>query len=217
MYDELCEARTDWDIALDKLTTPAGTAPTDRNSAPRALVRDHVQAALLLLGVPASPKLITLVDGALGAGVLSGPKMASLRRDERNAFQAATGARAYYICSALTYNAFTTARGPHALSTWPLHQRIIGPHSPLVDRLTATINIATHIQTLPHPTPRARRLLAQIAPDLRGSTDGSLNAVATAARAQLDIHQPDDLRTRHEAAQRAREQALTDLQLLFGR
>ncbi|GAB4590185.1 hypothetical protein [Nocardia sp. IFM 10818] len=220
---ELDRARLDWDTALGELGQPAGPLHAEPAIEPPfrdgpVLLRECVQAALLALGVPASPKLIVLVDKAFGAGSLSGPRMASLRRDELRAYQAGTGARAY-ICNALTFDRLTAARGPHALSTWPLHQRIIGPHSAHVDRLTATVNIAARVQALTTPNPAATQLLAHLATwaTIPEASCADPSTLITVARTQLDVHQPADLRTRHEAAQRVRDQHLTDQQLLFGR
>ncbi len=203
---ELREVERRWEEILEP--------PTLR----RPPVREHVHQVLTLLGTPSAAKLIVTVDEAFFAGLLSNTQLTSLRRDEEKSFRASPNARPYYLCAALTTERLSPVRGLLAVSTWPLPQRMIGPLSPRVDFLLATIRIADHVRRI-EPSAVALRLLTQLAQNVPGATEGygpaDPAAVAAAARAELDVHQEKDRRQRAEAAQRAAEQ-LPEVKQLFG-
>jgi len=182
-------------------------------------VREQVHQTLVLLSVPAAPRLIVAVHEALFGGGLASARLTSLRRDEERSFRSAPYSRPYYLCAALTADLLAPARGLLAVSTWPMDRRVIGPLTPRVDFLTAAISVAEHLQRGPGPTPVARRLLWRFGGNIPGAA-ASLRrvrpeTVASAARAELAVHQDDDLAYRAAAARRARAQ-LSDAEQLFG-
>ncbi|MDH2426244.1 hypothetical protein [Sphaerisporangium sp. TRM90804] len=202
---------------------PPGREPEAGGGAgPMLPVRERVHQALTLLGVPSAARMLVAVHGALRAGPLKGTQLASLRRDEERSFRSSPFARPYYLCAALT-DRLSASRGLFAVSTWPLERRVVGPLSARVDFLTSAVRVAEHVQRISGPggeaPPAARRLLARMAQSIPGAVPAGsgfpgAEAVARAARAELDVHAADDAAARAEIA-RACER-LTDAERLFG-
>jgi hypothetical protein len=220
---ELRAAEHAWEEALADIEERAApvealSAPS-RQSGPLLPLREQVHQALVLLTVPAAPKLIVAVHDALFAGKILGARLTSLRRDEERSFTAAPYARPYYICSALNADLLSAARGLLAISTWPMERRIVGPLSHRVDFLAAAIAVAEHVMRLPEPGPAAMRLLWRFAANIPGAADGvdamKPAAVSRAAALELEIHVHEDAAQRADAAHRARKQ-LSDVEQLFG-
>jgi hypothetical protein len=233
LRSELRDADRRWDEVLARLSGepqpdagPGAPAPVQDAAAPPAPqpgvllpAREQVHQALTLLGAPAAPRLIVAVHDAFFAGRLIGSRLTSLRRDEERSFRVAPYARPYYLCAALTADLLSSARGLLAVSTWPMDRRIIGPLSPRVDYLTAAIAVAERLQRISQPDVVARRLLWRFAANIphaavsiRTMTTGD---VASAARAELAVHQSADAAHRSAGAVRARAQ-LDDAEQLFG-
>ena len=234
---ELEDAERSWDRALAREASavedqsPLQLQRDRQLGPPEALagallpLREQVHEALSVLQVPAAPRLIATVHEAFFATTFPTARLTSLRRDEERSFRTAPFARPYYICAALATDFLAPSRGLLAISTWPMERRLIGSLSPRVDFLISAINVAQAIEQVPDPVPAARALLARFAANVRGSSTGMLRynpasridprAVIRAARAELEVHQDEDRRTRAEAAERAREQ-LDDAEQLFG-
>ena len=231
---QLRRAERAWDALVDA-GEPAASSPRPApQAAPAARgsqlpAREHVHRALMLLGVPAAPKLIVGVHEAFFPGELSASKLSSLRRDEERSYRSSPGARPYYLCPALAHDLLTPVRALITISTWTLEQRVIGPLSPRVDFLTSTIRIAEAVRTSAEsaadgPSPQALRLLWRFAvnipdgmPKNASGHEGALDAqqVIGAAQAELDVHTETDRATRRAAARRARK-SLGDDEQLFG-
>ncbi|QCD59334.1 hypothetical protein [Streptomyces hawaiiensis] len=202
---------------------PSQPVPRGKRSAQAAVpVREQVHQSLTLLGAPAAPKLISSVYEAFFSEPLVATKLASLRRDEERSFNAQGYARPYYICSALTHDRLTPARGLLAVSVWPLQRRVIGPLSLRVDFLTHAVGAAEQIQRLTAaghpPSDAAWQLLRRFALNIPGAYDNDdldPARVISAARSESAVHQESDDAERRAAADRARTQ-LTDSQQLFG-
>ncbi|MGW2657192.1 hypothetical protein ACWC1D_26485 [Streptomyces sp. NPDC001478] len=113
------------------------------SQAPRT-VREKVHAALLVLGAPASPTLLSKAYKAFHGDDLDVRRIRSLRGNERSSHQASQ--RAYFVCPVLT-NDLQAATGYYALSTWPLEQRIVTPHSAQLWQLQALANVAATVQS----------------------------------------------------------------------
>jgi hypothetical protein len=236
---ELKDAERAWDRALAREANAAEDQPAlhperarqfgppgaDASSGALLPLREQVHEALSVLQVPAAPRLIAAVHEAFFATTFPTARLTSLRRDEERSFRTAPFARPYYICAALATDYLAPSRGLLAVSTWPMERRLIGSLSPRVDFLVSAINVAQAIEQVPEPVPAARALLARFAANVRGSSTGMLryspagkidpHVVIRAARAELEVHQDEDRRTRTEAAKRAREQ-LDDAEQLFG-
>lgn len=190
--------------------------------APPAPVREHVHQALTLLGVPAAAKMIVAVDESFFSGTITNAKLTSLRRDEERSFRSSPNSRPYYLCAALSAERLSPVRGVLAVSTWPLHRRIIGSLSPRTDLLTSTIRIAEHLQRLTHASENPLggfRLLTAMAQNIPGAvTDfgpADPDKVITAARAELAVHEEKDQQHRKAVAERAASQ-LAEVNQLFG-
>jgi hypothetical protein len=213
-------------VVIDQTDTPLGPPVSHGAMLP---AREHAHRALMLLQIPAAPKLIVGVHEAFFPGDLTASKLSSLRRDEERSYRAAPGARPYYLCPALTHDLLSPVRALVTISTWTLEQRIIGPKSPRVDFLNGAIRIAEAIQSMAassdtEPSLVALRLLWRFAVNIPGAmrADPAIgegtpdpNQVIDAARAELEVHADTDHTTRAESARRARKQ-LGDDQQLFG-
>jgi hypothetical protein len=182
-------------------------------------MREQVHQVLTLLGVPAAPKLIVSVHEAFFAGELVSAKLTSLKRDEERSFRSAPHSRPYYLCSALSVDQLTAVRGLLAVSTWPQERRMIGSLSPRVDFLAGAIRLAEHVERTGDPGPQAKRFLWRFAANIPGAAgpfdSGDPQAIISAARAELEVHDETDRTQREAAAERARRQ-LDDAQQLFG-
>jgi hypothetical protein len=220
---ELRQAEHAWEEALadiEESAAPAeAVAPIPKQVGPLLPIREQVHQALTLLSVPAAPKLIVAVHDAFFGGEILATRLTSLRRDEERSFSAAPLARPYYICSALTADLLSAARGLLAVSTWPMDRRVIGPLSPRVDFLTAAVAVAEHVARIADPRLAAARLLWQFAANIPGAAEGfdamKPGTVARAAEVELEIHQEADRSQREAAGRRARTQ-LSDVEQLFG-
>ena len=220
---ELRKAELAWEQAVEDIEERAAPVEVERvaprHAGPLLPIREQVHQSLTLLTVPAAPRLIVAVHQAFFAGEILATRLTSLRRDEERSFTTAPFARPYYICSALTADYLSAARGLLAVSTWPMAQRMIGPLSPRVDFLTAAVAVAEHLGRIPETGPAATRLLWQFAANIPGAAEGfdamKPETVARAAEAELEIHQDADRSTRESAARRARKQ-LSDVEQLFG-
>lgn len=213
---QLRRAEQAWDDALAE-TVRDDTPPVPATAL--VPVREQVHQALAVLTVPAAPKIIAAVHGALFGGGLAGPQLTSLRRDEERSFRSAPHARPYYLCSALTADRLVAARGLVAVSTWPLAARMIGPLSPRVDFLTSGMRLAQRLDGMSAPSLPMLHLLWQFAaniPDAARSLDQMVPAdVVAAAQAELAVHVEADRSHREAAAARAREQ-LDESGQMFG-
>lgn len=198
---------------------PAPAAPPEPNKAGLP-AREQVHQVLTLLTVPAAPKLISQVHEAFFSGPLNTARLATVRRDEERSFRASPYARAYYICSALTFDLLAPARALLALSTWPVEQRVIGPLTQRVNFLTSALRLAEAAQhragedPLPEPVHRLLLHYNRNIPGTPAQGPLDLNALRHAATAELEIHADDDADTRTEAA--AASQQLNDVEQLFG-
>lgn len=220
---ELRAAERDWERAITELAdgAEADDSQPARVESPLVSMRDQVHHALTLLAAPAAPKLIAEVHnaffGTAGPGLAAG-KLTHLRRDEERSFRTAPRSRPYYLCSALTAEHLAPARGLLAVSTWPLERRIVGPLSPRVDFLTATIKVAEQAVRMPEQTLTVARLLRRFAASIPGAVDGyeavDPAIVIKAAQAELAVHADADRADRAAAADRARR--LDEAEQLYG-
>lgn len=183
---------------------PAGEPTTRAQSAREAAV-----AALNELEVPSSPREISDYSLARFGRALDHKAFASIRRDERRAFDSPRTHRAVYIVPALEGRWLLPARGRFALSEWPVEQRLIGPHSLRVDHLKVTLNMADRFAWLgERDVERAAamgELLERYARSLVGVSDnGKLDPtrIRAAVESELEILRPDDDAWREQAAVR---------------
>lgn len=218
---ELRRVEAEWDAALSAIAGPESHHDDGAavSAGPLLPIREQVHQALTFLTVPAAPKLIVALHGALFAGALAGPQLTSLRRDEERSFRVAPHARPYYLCAALTADRLSPARGLLAVSTWPMEARIVGPLSPRVHFLTAAIRVAEHVLQPEWATLPARRLLWEFASNILGAATKieamTPETVLRAAVNELEVHQDVDRSHRETAARRAVQQ-LGDVQQMFG-
>ena len=144
--------------------------------------REQARRVLLLLGVPASLRLVVEVHGALFDGDLTVAALVALLREEKRGHPAGA---AYRICPALQPD-LTAARGLLTLSTWPVEGRIARPPR---DLLTAIVRIAEFIAMRDAAGAAAATLLRGLADEVPGGPEAYAvhdpAALADAARAAL--------------------------------
>ena len=164
--------------------------------------REQARHALLLLGVPASPRLLVDVHQALFDGDLSVPAVAALIRDEERRFATSAASRAgesdpsaapaaapYLVCPGLNLD-LTPARGMVTLSTWPVIDRIGTPATARVQALTSVLRVAEFVAVRPGlcATTLLRRM-AEIVPGGPEAID-PLNPLAVAEIARAAMADP---------------------------
>jgi hypothetical protein len=195
-------------------------------------IREQAHHALLLLGVPASARLLVDVHAALLDGDLSVPALVALMRDEERAFVAGppagpdgpavavTGDRAggqggtarrpyprFVICPGLNVD-LTAARGILTVSTWALADRIGTPAVARAEALAATVRIAELVAMRPGAC--ATWLLRRLAATVPGGPEAMdvLNPAALADVARTALADPE------LAAAVAAEQPIRDAAVL---
>jgi hypothetical protein len=144
--------------------------------------REQARRALLLIGAPASLRLVVDVHGALFDGDLTVAALVALVREEKRGHPAGA---AYRICPALRPD-LTAARGRLTLSTWPLAGRVANPPA---DLLAAIVRIAEFIVMREASGAAAAALLRRLADEVPGGPEAYAvqdpAALADAARAAL--------------------------------
>jgi hypothetical protein len=144
--------------------------------------REQARRALLLIGAPASSRLVVDVHGALFDGDLTVTALVALLRDEERGHG---GGSAYRICPALRPD-LTAARGLLTLSTWPVEGRVAAPRA---DQLAATVRIAEFVAMRQTAGAAAAALLRRLADDVPGGSEAYAvqlpAALADAARTAL--------------------------------
>jgi len=161
---------------------------------------EQARHALLLLGAPASARLVVDVHEALFDGDLS---VMALARE-----------RIAGLCAALRED-FSAAPGLVALAEWPLSRRIVTPAARRADELAMIVRVAEFAAISPGRS--ARRLLRELAERV---PDG-LEALDLADAARAALTDPDLVaKIAAEAPARAeliaRAAALDEKQQLYG-
>ncbi len=111
--------------------------------AARTSTRSQALAALDDMGVPAPPREIAVFHEVRFGVELDVRGLASVRRDERKAFERQGPDRPTpYLVPALDVRLLQPVRGPLTLSSWPLERRLLAPTSPRVDHLRLTRRLA---------------------------------------------------------------------------
>ncbi|MGW4942483.1 hypothetical protein ACWEOZ_12970 [Actinoplanes sp. NPDC004185] len=145
--------------------------------------REQARRALLLIGAPASSRLVVDVHGALFDGDLTVTALVALLRDEERARPADPSA--YRICPALQPD-LTAARGLLTLSTWPVEGRVAAPRA---DLFAAIVRIAEFIAMREVAGAAAAALLRRLADEVPGGPEAYAvqhpAALADAARTAL--------------------------------
>jgi hypothetical protein len=192
-----------------------GTTGAGRTSA-----RSQALAALDDMGVAAPPREIARFHEVRFGIDLDVRALASVRRDERKAFDRQGSDRPTpYLVPALDVRLLQPVRGPLTLSSWSLERRLLAPTSPRVDHLRLTRRLAELARDLGGD--QGDRMLA-LAGSYARSVAGALGradldhaAIIEAADVELaEIAGLDD-QERARGAKRARAQLRPD-ELLWG-
>src|SRR5438270_744254 len=150
--------------------------PTGDGRPPTQSAREEAIASLNELEVPSSPREIAEYASARFGRILDHRAFASIRRDERRAFDSKRANRAVYIVPALEGRWLLPARGRFTLSEWPTEQRLIGPQSLRVDHLKVTINIAGQLAWLTERDVERGQAMADLLANYARSIPGALTA-----------------------------------------
>lgn len=137
---------------------------------------EQARHALLLLGVPASARLLVDVHAALFDGDLSTAGLADLMR------AGLTRAGAPGICAALRPD-LSAAPGLYALAEWPVERRLVTPAVRRAGELAMIVRVAEFVAMSPAAGRAAARLLRELAQRVPHGLE-SLD-LADAARAAL--------------------------------
>jgi hypothetical protein len=151
--------------------------------------REQAQHALLLLGAPASARLVVDVHTALFDGDLDVPSLVALvRAEQRGTAEVAGSAEAYKICVGLDLD-LTAIRGVLALAAWPVGRRIVTPATARADSLAMVVRVVEFIGVRPAVDAPALRLMRQLAESVPGGPEAvdvlEPGALAAAARQAL--------------------------------
>jgi hypothetical protein len=183
-----------------------------------------VAEALGEIDAIASPRLVADYVAARFNKIVATKSFASIRRDERKAWNRSRGSRSIFIVPALDGGQFIPARGMLALSTWESWRRIIGPRTGRVELLRAARSVLAQWEWLQGGTDEAaaarmQRLLVQLIHSVPGATAGwritSADQVHEAVERELTLLNKEDEDWRHKAAKRAESQ-LSSIDLLWG-
>jgi hypothetical protein len=134
--------------------------------APRVSQRELALEALELAGVPATFRLLTALVEAQTGETLDGRRLASQRRDERNAWerdQERGRLTTPRLAPALHHERLEPVRAIVTVSTWPLAERIVTPISPRADRSRLIERLAGEALRLAQLDEAAAGRLAQLA------------------------------------------------------
>ncbi|WP_306212251.1 hypothetical protein [Actinoplanes sp. RD1] len=176
--------------------------------------REQARHALVLLGAPATARMVVDVHAALFDGDVSVPDLAELLRDEERRFDPDTLA-AYRLVPALHHD-LSAARGLVTLSGWPVARRLVSPAAARANALAAVIRIAEFIVIRASASAAAMDLLRRLAESVPGGAEAFLvhdpRALADAARAALAELTPEPV----PDALVARWELLDERQRLFG-
>jgi hypothetical protein len=200
-----------------------------RSQRPRASVdagarlsaRAQAITALSEMEVPAPAREIAAYHAARFEQPLDVRALASIRRDERKAWERSQAAHPVYLAPALETRFFRPVRGPLTLSTWPMEQRLIGSSSARVDHLRLAMQIAETADKLSGTAAAeaVAKLAWRYALSIPGATDPGKTAkptqIAAAARAELELVASQDEEERTAGARRALAQ-LSEAQQLWG-
>ena len=136
---------------------------------------EQARHALLLLGAPASTRLVADVHAALFDGDLGVPALAGLIRDREPGLAAALRPD------------LTPARGVVALAEWPLERRIVTPAGRRADGLAMVIRVAEFVAMRP-TAGRAEHLLLR---ELAQRVPHGVEAVDLAQAARVALTAPE--------------------------
>ncbi|AGL14739.1 hypothetical protein [Actinoplanes sp. N902-109] len=155
--------------------------------------RDQARHALVLLGAPATPRLVVDVHSALFDGDLSVPALVEILRDEERQYDP-DALMSYRIVPALHHD-LSAARGLVTLCGWPVARRLVSPQQSRADALAAVARIAEFVIVRATASAAAMDLLRRLAETVPGGAEAFLvhdpRALATAARAALAELTPD--------------------------
>jgi hypothetical protein len=232
LHEQAAQAATEGDLhRVDELiaeaakvrsqvTRPVRSPGGTRTGIQRSSTRAQAVAALDDMGVPSPPREIAAFHLVRFSVELDVRGLASVRRDERKAFERYGPTRpAPYLVPALDARYLQPVRGPLTLSTWPLEQRLLAATSPRVDHLRLTRRLAELTERLDgEPAARMLDLSAHYAQTVPGALDGETanpGQIREAVDAELLQVVASDNEERAQAAERARQQ-LDDAALLWG-
>jgi hypothetical protein len=188
-----------------------------RPGPPRMPKRVVAVDAMELLRLPATPRLVSWVVTARTGERLESKLLTTIRRDDRNAWNRDVGAGRTpgpKIAPALHHEMLEPLRALLTLTTWPLADRIVTPHSPRADHPTAILRLLDEADRLEgldgEGSARLTALAARLAIGLPGGggvvgqgTNASRDELRRIAEAERGRFVKMATRERNEGAERA--------------
>jgi hypothetical protein len=127
------------ELQLDEGTKELALPAPVRAEATRRPVRLAVLDTLHLIGVPATPRDLSLIAAACLDAHVPVSRFASLRRDDEKAWRANPAARPEYVVPAISASELTAMPRIVATSAFPLAERLIGIRTPRRNALRALL------------------------------------------------------------------------------
>jgi alkylated DNA nucleotide flippase Atl1 len=186
------------------LVYPAGVL---RSLVGERALREDVLDVLDVVGVPAAPRLVSEVAAATLDRAIPAERMASLRRDEREAYRRKPGARPQWVIPAL--NVLNLGAMPRLLasSAWEAPRRLVGVRTARVNHLKTLLSLVDRIERgQVSDAGRAKlealvRRFAESVPNaVAHDEDVNVWRVREAAEDELGLIEPADRQEREQAA-----------------
>jgi hypothetical protein len=195
-----------------------GGTPRGRGAADGRPLRELVLDVVDAVGVPVAPRVVADYGQARFGVRIPAGRLASLRRDERRAFDADPASRPAFLAPALLADTLTAVPRLVTSSAWPLERRIIGPRSLRVNHLKTLLAVCDAAELLAGRDDRGhtgllgmQRMGAGLARTVPGAlVDASFDPARAraAAREELAVIEEADAADRQQAAARAERRPL---------
>jgi hypothetical protein len=192
-----------------------GVAPRGRRVADGRPLRELALDVVDAVGVPVAPRVVADYGYARFGVRIPADRLASLRRDERRAFDVDPASRPAFLAPALLADTLTAVPRLITSSAWPLERRIIGPRSLRVNHLKTLLAVCDATELLIGRYERGQVGLVRMGAGLARTVPGALldtgfdpARARAAAREELAVIEEADAADRQRAAARAERRPL---------
>jgi hypothetical protein len=192
-----------------------GGAPRGRGAADGRPLRELALDVVDAVGVPVAPRVVADYGHARFGVRIPADRLASLRRDERRAFDVDPASRPAFLAPALLADTLTAVPRLVTSSAWPLGRRVIGPGSLRVNHLKILLAVCDAAELLAGRDERGHAALVRMGTGLARTVPGALldagfdpAGARAAARDELAEIEEADAADRQQAATRAERRPL---------
>lgn len=201
--------------ALQRVRDVRGGAPRGRRAADGRPLRELALDVVDAVGVAVAPRVVADYGHARFGVRIPADRLASLRRDERRAFDVDPASRPAFLAPALLADTLTAVPRLVTSSAWPLERRIIGPRSLRVNHLKTLLAVCDATELLTGRDERGHTGLVRMGAGLARTVPGALldtgfdpARARAAAREELAVIEEADAADRQRAAARAERRPL---------